>query len=95
MSSPSFPNPYIVYKALSNGRKASEELKGQNRGQRYITAGHHVEGVSQDFVLHGANTVCFFSATELHNTSRSFTGDHQNTCRTYKEHQEKRRFSSP
>ncbi|KIM88182.1 hypothetical protein PILCRDRAFT_85462 [Piloderma croceum F 1598] len=56
MPSPSFPNPYIVHRALSKGRKASKELKGQNSGQRYITAGDHVEGVCQDFVLHGANT---------------------------------------
>ena len=66
--SPSFPNPYIVHRALSNGRKASKELKGQNRGQRCITAGHHVEGVCQDFVLHGANTVSFFGAIQLHTT---------------------------
>lgn len=54
-----FSHSYIVQRALSKGRKASHDFKDNfrspNCSQRLITAGRHVEGVFQDFVIHGTS----------------------------------------
>jgi len=59
-----YASAYIVQRALRKGRKASDELKNHFRspdvGNRLITTGRHVEGVCQDFVLHGTKPVSYF-----------------------------------
>jgi hypothetical protein len=57
-------HPFVVQRALSKGRKASDDFKDSfhtpNTAERLITAGRHIEGVFQDFLIHGASSVGIF-----------------------------------
>jgi len=57
-------NTHIVQRALHKGGRASHVFKHNfrkpNVGGRLVTTNRHVEGVCQDFVLHGTSPVSDF-----------------------------------
>jgi hypothetical protein len=60
------PNAHGIQDALLRGKKASDKFKTNYQPrpktkEHLITAGHYIEGVSQDFVLHSKNSVRYSS----------------------------------